>query len=60
MAVGNRDPRDVSTILRVLFFRAVYFHFKTGDGTGDGFEKFLSLSEEKFLLITFGFSVVMT
>jgi len=20
MAVGNRDPRDVSTILRVLFF----------------------------------------
>ena len=23
MAVGNRDPRDVSTILRVLFFREV-------------------------------------
>ena len=25
MAVGNRDPRDVSTILRVLFFMAVSF-----------------------------------
>jgi hypothetical protein len=28
MAVGNRDPRDVSTILRVLFFREVSFQFK--------------------------------
>jgi hypothetical protein len=27
MAVGNRNPRDVSTILRVLFFMPIYFHF---------------------------------
>lgn len=28
MAVGNRDPRDVSTILRVLFFMGVCVRMK--------------------------------
>jgi hypothetical protein len=32
MAVGIRSPRDVSTILRVLFFREVSIYLKIGDG----------------------------
>ena len=44
MAVGNRDPRDVSTILRVLFFRVVSFDFKTGDGLPPHFSVIYSLS----------------
>ena len=50
MAVGNRDPRDVSTILRVLFFMEVSFHFKTGDGIGDGFEINVHVSESSFIV----------
>jgi hypothetical protein len=50
MAVGNRDPRDVSTILRVLFFIGVSFHFKTGDRIGDGFEINVHVSESSFIV----------
>jgi putative endonuclease len=35
MAVGNRDPRDVSTILRVLFFMGFLFPNYKGDNNGD-------------------------
>jgi hypothetical protein len=39
MAVGNRDPRDVSTILRVLFFRGTfYFQFPEGTTKGSVFQ----------------------
>ena len=34
MAVGNRDPRDVSTILRVLFFMGFLFPITKGTTKG--------------------------